>query len=342
MTDFYTLSPAQQSERYRQLAERVLPEWGLQDAALSMIKMRENAVFKVETRDGLKRVLRIHRAGYHSDDALRSELQWMQALAGAGVETPRVIPATSSRLFVSADAGLAGEQRQIDMFAWVDGEQLGSVEEGVEDDTDTMARHFRAIGELAAAVHNQSSRWQIPEGFTRHAWDAEGLAGEQPFWGRFWELEALSAGERKLISRLRPRLRQDLAAYGQSAENYSLIHADMVPENVLVDGGHVRLIDFDDAGFGWHMFEMATSLFFHVGSACYEAIHDAYIQGYRTRRTLAEEELACLPLFLMARGTTYLGWVHTRRETETAQELTPMLVDMVCGLAEAYLSASKS
>ncbi len=60
MTDFYTLSPAQQSERYRQLAELVLPEWGLQEAALSMIKMRENAVFKVETRDGPKRVLRIY------------------------------------------------------------------------------------------------------------------------------------------------------------------------------------------------------------------------------------------------------------------------------------------
>ena len=33
-----------------------------------------------------------------------------------------------------------------------------------------------------------------------------------------------------------------------------------VRENVLVDGDNIRLIDFDDAGFGWHMFEIATIL----------------------------------------------------------------------------------
>ena len=39
-----------------------------------------------------------------------------------------------------------------------------------------------------------------------------------------------------------------------------MIHADLVPENVLVDGDSIRLIDFDDAGFGWHHFEIATAL----------------------------------------------------------------------------------
>ena len=48
MTNFYQLRPEQQSERYQQLAELVHPEWELTNANLSMIKMRENAVFKVE------------------------------------------------------------------------------------------------------------------------------------------------------------------------------------------------------------------------------------------------------------------------------------------------------
>jgi Ser/Thr protein kinase RdoA (MazF antagonist) len=338
MTDFYKLTPEQQEEAYKQLAELVLPEWGLQEAGLGMIKMRENAVFKVETPEGNKQVLRIHRAGYHSDDALRSELQWIQALAKEGIETPQVIPTNSDQLFVVPDSTLAGLPRQIDMFAWVDGEQLGSVEDGVEGNVDTIVHNFRAIGDLAARVHNQSSSWQIPDGFERHAWDVDGLAGEQPFWGRFWELEALSKSERELMIKTKDRVREDLITYGQSPQNYSMIHADMVPENVLVDGAHTRLIDFDDAGFGWHLFEIATSLYFYRDSDPYEAIRDACIEGYRAKRPLSDKELAHLPLFLLARGTTYLGWVYTRSETETAQELTPMLIGMVCPLAEEYLS----
>ncbi len=338
MADFYNLTPDQQSDCYQQLAELVLPEWGLEGTTLSMIKMRENAVFRVETNDGNKLVLRIHRAGYHSDDALRSELQWIQALGEAGIETPQVIPTRTDRLYVTPDSTLAGLPRQIDLFDWVDGAQLGSVEEGLEGDMATQQGNFSTIGMLAARVHNQATDWSPPPGFVRHAWDVDGLTGEEPFWGRFWELEALTGSERDLMVKTRNRVRSDLIAFGQSPQKFSLIHADMVPENVLVDGAHIRLIDFDDAGYGWHLFEMATSLYFTHDETYFDQLLTYYIEGYRSQRRLSEEDLDKLPLFMLARGTTYLGWVHTRRETETAQELTPAVVNMACTLAEEYLS----
>ncbi len=338
MSDFYNLAPEQQSELYQQLAELVLPEWGLDEVKLSMIKMRENAVFKVESQNGDKHILRIHRAGYHSDSALQSELQWVQALAAGNIETPEVIPTQSGQLFVTPDSNLAGNKRQIDMFAWVDGEQLGSVEEGLEGDLITQQNNYRTIGALAAKVHNQASTWEIPAEFVRHAWDLDGLTGEQPFWGRFWELQALSVTQRSLMLEVRDRIRSDLNDFGQTSENYSMIHADMVPENVLVDGSHVRLIDFDDAGYGWHLFEMATSLYFSHSESYFGQLVTPYIEGYRSERDLTDDDLAALPIFMMARATTYLGWVHTRQETETAQELTPMLVEMACSMAEDYLS----
>ncbi len=102
----------------------------------------------------------------------------------------------------------------------------------------------------------------------------------------------------------------------------------------------MRLLDFDDAGFGWHLFEIATSLYFHIGQPYYATLRDATIAGYRTERQLTEEQLALLPMFLAARGFTYLGWVHTRQETETARELTPMLVQLVCTVARDYSQRS--
>ena len=44
-----------------------------------------------------------------------------------------------------------------------------------------------------------------------------------------------------------------------------------------------------------------------------------------------------LPLFFLARGLTYVGWVRTRHETETARELSPMILAMACEKAEHYL-----
>ena len=339
MTDFYQLSPDQQAGRYQELAELVLPNWGLQDATLSMIKMRENAVFKVEKQNQEKVILRIHRAEYHSDEALRSELQWIRALAEEGIDTPAVIPTLDGELFVAPDNDIAGKPRQIDMFAWVDGEQLGSIEGGLEGDAETQSSNFRTIGELAGRVHNQACAWPPPEGFHRHAWDVEGLMGEEPFWGRFWELEVLTPGQVDLMLRVRSKVTEELNAFGYAPDKYSMIHADMVPENVLVDGDRIRLIDFDDAGYGWHLFEMATSLYFSNPEGSIEHLISSYIDGYRTQRDLSDEDLQSFPAFLMARATTYLGWAHTRNETETARELTPMIVAMACEKAEEYLSA---
>lgn len=338
MTDFYQKTPEQQQALYQRLAKKALAQWALEDAALSVIKVRENAVFKVESGSGKKYALRIHRAGYHSDASLRSELQWMQALEQSGIDVPEPLATLDGQMFIVLDEDYMGEPRQIDLFAWVEGEQLGSVEQGLAAELDTLKQNFHTIGELAGRVHNQSTGWTAPSGFTRHAWDVDGLVGENPFWGRFWELEVLSANERALMEKVRTVITEELSAYGKSPDNYSIIHADMVPENVMVDGQHIRLIDFDDAGYGWHLFEIATSLYFSSGEDFFDDIQASTIAGYRSVRTLSDQDLAKLPLFLLARGTTYLGWVHTRKETETARELTPYLVELACRAADDYLS----
>jgi Ser/Thr protein kinase RdoA (MazF antagonist) len=337
MTDFYALPPAAQAERMRELARVALTHWDFGACALTLIKFRENAVFEVATGAGRRYALRIHRAGYHSDAELRSELEWMRALQASGFDVPQIVPDCSGALFVTARQESVPEPRQVDVFEWIQGAQLGSVAGEAATDSAALARTYHTVGALAARLHNQATRWALPAGFTRHAWDDAGLVGEQPFWGRFWELAALAPAERALLIRARDRLRRDLGALARSPATYGLIHADFAPENLLVDGDRVRLLDFDDAGFGWHLFEIATSIYFHIGQPHYEAIRAATIAGYRSERALPDDELERLPMFLCARGFTYLGWVHTRSETETARELTPMLIELACTVAREYL-----
>ncbi|CAG4904351.1 phosphotransferase enzyme family protein [Paraburkholderia saeva] len=320
------------------LATLALEQWRLDPIAIEPLKIRENAVFRVDLRDGGRVVLRIHRAGYHGDDALHAEFHWMDALAASGIEVPRVVNSKQGRPFESVSSVGVPEGRQIDVLEWVDGQQLGALESGLTGASEDIASRYRTLGGIAARMHNHTSQWSAPAGFVRHSWCEEGLAGAQPLWGRFWELEQLSAAQRAMFERARDAVWQDLSAFGKTREQFGLIHADLVPENVLVDGERLRVIDFDDAGFGWHLFDIATSLYFIRNDPGFDVALDAFVEGYRACRPLADADLRRLPLFMAARSTTYLGWVHNRKETETAKELTPLLIDYACSAVDEYLT----
>src|SRR5262249_27254417 len=105
--------------------------WPLRCTSIEPIKVRENAVYAVHLRDGGKAVLRIHRCGYHSDEALLSESIWMRALGHDGIDVPRHVLSRAGNPFERLTIEGFGPERQVDVFHWIDGQQLGSVEGGV-------------------------------------------------------------------------------------------------------------------------------------------------------------------------------------------------------------------
>ena len=339
MADFYRLPVAELEQRYEALVRRALPLWGIDsDSPLRLLKLRENAVYAVTDRAAHKKlVIRVHRAGYHSDAELQSEWQWITGLGEYGILTPEARASGNGRMFEIVESPGVPEARQVDVVDWIEGEQLGSVEEGLQGSPDEIRARFETLGGVMAKMHNQVSQWQAPEGFTRHAWDVDGLTGEAPFWGRFWELPALIDTQRDMMVRVRDNLRAQLTQLGTAPDIYGLIHADLVFENVLTGADGIRVIDFDDCGYGWHLFDIATSIIFLHGTEHFAPAKEALIAGYRQNRPLPDEHLAWFPVLLMARATTYLGWMHTRSETETAREMTPYIIDLVSGLAEEYL-----
>ena len=338
MTDFYRLPLDERAARLRALARVALARWGADDCEPAIVKYRENAVFRVRAADGRDAVLRVHRHGYHSDAALRSELAWMEALHADGIDAPAVIPSAAGARFETVEAPSVPEPRQVDMLAWMPGIPIGTLEEGLNPAIEDVHAAFAGVGRLCARLHNQTEAWPLPAGFVRHAWDRDGLVGPEPLWGRFWEAAALGADERRLIERARDGVHEALTAYGRSPERYGLIHADFNLDNMLLDGDRVIPLDFDDCGFGWHLFDLVTVWTMFHGSAIAEEMRAGVVEGYRRERALPDDELAHLPLFELARAFSYLGWVHTRSETASAQSLAPEVARLACTLAEAYLS----
>lgn len=323
-----------QIQAARALAENALENWPFEVRDIKLLKHRENTVFQVTDENENKYALRVHRPGYHDDDALKSELDWMRALEGSDITTPHIIPTADGKLFVAANQSDGSESRRCSLLSWVDGEafdNLGRVENGVQPEL--VARYTR-LGALAAKLHNQAETWDKPVGFTRHKWDEDGLLGEHPLWGRFWEHPVLSPEQVDQILKARLVLRALLKQIGKGDACYGLIHADFLPENILVDEGKLVLIDFDDCGEGWHLFEMATSLFPRADQPFFDDLVAAYAEGYRRHRELSEAHLDLLPAFIMIRAFTYLGWLKSRRDSfangdRIAQKLGEVLSEYI-------------
>lgn len=322
------------------VARKAVQAWDLAAVTIARISISENIVFRIQARDGGEYVLRLHRPGYHTLAELRSEQAWTAALRQAGVDVPVVVRTRDGDGY--APVRLNGKTRYAGMLEWVDGEPMGSfIDAALRAQKPAAAcERFEALGAIMAAIHNHASTWPLPEDFTRHALDADGFVGERPFWGRFWETPQLSAPERRRLTALRLRIADVLRGFDKAPSRYSLLHADLHPGNIIVtgNGDGLHVIDFDDAGFGWHAYELAVALHGYQEHRLFADFLAALLAGYRRIRPLADEVAAQVPLFLLVRSLASIGWTAARPEHERDGR-SQALMALVDRTAEKALAA---
>jgi Ser/Thr protein kinase RdoA (MazF antagonist) len=162
-----------------------------------------------------------------------------------------------------------------------------------------LARH-RALGALVAQLHRATAAIALPADWARPRWDREGLAGEAPVWGRFWDHPAATAGDRRALLRARDLLRERLGG------PVVPVHADVIRENVLVDGDRLSLIDFDDCGWGFPLYDLGTVMSQNLYEPAREAIREALMQGYGT------DDRDSVDLMTLARTCASVAWTMPR------------------------------
>lgn len=304
------------------LVETALGLWGLTEARHTFVAGRENEVYRVEAAQG-DFALRIKRPGYRTEAELRSELLWLDAMAKAGLSVPRPRALPDGTCL----AQIGGHF--VDVIGWLNGTAMDA---GLTD----APGGFRRLGAEMARLHTASDAWVPPPDFVRCQWNLNGLLGESAVWGRFWENPTLEQETRTLLDRFRARARADLKAIADTLD-YGLIHADLLQENVLFDGAVVRILDFDDGGFGFRLFDVATTLLRTVDADMSGEIRDALIEGYRTIRPL---DVRHLDLFMALRAMTYVGWIVPRMADTAAPERNKRFVTRARQFAADYLSTN--
>ena len=313
------------------LAQASIDRWDVPEGASArLINLSENATYLVEAPGGWRSVLRVHREGYHSKTAIASELAWMDALrAEAGLVTPEAIPARDGeRIQTGRAAGLPRERHMV-MFAFIEGEE--------PDETRDLTRPFERLGEVSARLHLHAMDWWPPPWFERLTWDFDHILGPKPNWGDWRAAPGLDRESLAVLERQQETIRRRLAAFGQGRERYGLIHADIRLANLLVSEDDTRVIDFDDCGWGWFLYDVATALSFIEDSPQVPALVDAWLRGYRRVRALGREDEAEIATFVMLRRMALLAWIGSHGETDLARSLGAPYTHGSCALAEEYL-----
>jgi Ser/Thr protein kinase RdoA (MazF antagonist) len=314
------------------LARRALRHYEVAaDATLTLLNISENATYAVDDpQTGRRTVLRLHRRGYHNRAAISSELSWLDALRNeAGVRTPRVIPDRGGHRLLALAEDDADEPRYAVLFEWLP---------GTEPPEHRLPQSFVELGEITARMHEHVVSWRRPAGFTRFAWDYDGAFGEQARWGRWQEGIAVGPAEREVLDRLDETLRRRLARYGVDPHRYGLVHADLRLANLLVDGDRTYVIDFDDCGWSWLLYDLGAALSFIEDDPRVPELVDSWLRGYRRVRPLPADDEAEIPTFVMMRRLLLVAWIGSHAGTELAQSMGAEYTRGSCHLAENYLT----
>jgi Ser/Thr protein kinase RdoA (MazF antagonist) len=262
----------------RDLARAALDQQGMMVKRLRWMGQHSNHLFRCDTADGERLVVRVCPPGGRSDAELDAELAWLAALAR---DTSLTVPLArfSTR---TATPGLPDGGRCI-AFTWVQGRACGSR---------PSRRLVTDLGRVIATLHQHARGFRPPPGFTRPVLDIGYLS-----WAGSWHADQLARrpvdpATRHLLAETAGRVEAVLAVLGQDPAGYGLVHADLCLDNVRDHRGQARPIDFDDASWGHYALDLAIA-----AADIPRDLHQVLLDGYQAVRPLPpgyEEHQAAL------------------------------------------------
>lgn len=292
------------------LFQGVCAAWGIDHsrAALNLITVSENATF-ILLLDGMAEgVVRVSQPGYvGGPQAVASEITWLNALHDIdGVSLINPVP-TVRGTFVTGIRDKTGTVWTVVSTKFVEGTVL--------EDLDNPAPYYVTIGRWAAMFHEQSRRWEPPAGFTRFNWDLSNMVGPSPRWGR-WEDADLDSHEKELCDAALWKAMDVVIKIPRDKRSWGLIHADLRPSNVIRGtDGQLTVIDFDDSGYSWFLYDYAASLSFIEHEEYAPQLASAWVSGYESvAEAFSEADLETMSALSMIRRLQMLGWTTNHRE----------------------------
>ena len=303
MTDWGSIGANWNEQETTNSMRELLPEWGFpRESSIKLLSLSENAVFLVESpQDNTRLILRAHMQGYNTPAEIDAELTWLCAIiAETDLETVRPVPTARGLL-----RNRLADGRSIVGFEYIEGVPI--------DAENDLLPTMEMLGVMTAKLHLHSKSWVPPESFQRKRWDFKNCLGDHAIWGNWRQSVGLSIEGHEMIIKAVAALEKSLLSWGTGVDRFGLIHGDVKSANLLIGEAGPVLLDFDDCGFGWYLYDFACAATDLNTVKDIDICAAAWARGYRSVSTLSLREEQMLSTFVLLRRLMTMAWAasHT-------------------------------
>jgi Ser/Thr protein kinase RdoA (MazF antagonist) len=321
--DFASLSRRRQLSRLRRLGRTALMSYGLENVRLALQRFEHNTTFRVDA-PSRRFLLRINRPEVHTAGTIASEMAWLTALRrDTDLPVPDPVAALDGSMVVLADDPGVTEAHACILLRWLDGRFIHHR---------LTPAHVRGVGTLAGRLQEHSATWRPPRGFVRPRIDtltneakrnsitgsaALALSGDHPSQRDAERAVGLvgnlvSAQDAAVVERALDVVWATTRKLATS-EGFGLVHGDLHHENVLYWRDDVGAIDFDDCGWGFHLYDLAVTLSELDDRPRYTEMRAGLLEGYADVGHLPDDHLLHLSALVILRRMQILLWILESR-----------------------------
>ncbi|WP_042200868.1 phosphotransferase enzyme family protein [Paenibacillus camerounensis] len=269
-------------------AQEALSNYAITCKSVEFIAQSGNTIYKVTDLDNNSYSLRLHHSKgdalesiWSTPEVIRSEMVWLQALA---LDTDLAVPAPLKNIrgeFITNVNNL-----NCTLLTWVEGEQKPIILT-IED--------AAAIGEMTGKLHRQASNWSIPGLFERPSFDSSRILQSLEKLSEQSKAGLLDADDTALLQQAGQRVIAMMDTIERTPGNWGMIHADLIPSNLVFQGKEVRPIDFGACGFGYYLGDLGWTF-----SYIHPAFRDQLLQSYAEYYQLPDNQVELLEVFFIA------------------------------------------
>lgn len=260
------------------VAEQIIARWPIGAQQVNVWRASANFVFHVKA-DGGEYFLRFNHESEREAGMIEAELAFASHLSDLGIRVNLPVSSGSGNLLESVSTPLG-------IFHAV---LFDTVKGDLREFDSLGAEAFASWGRTLGRMHGATRGFQIDH---------------RPSWKTHIEFARrnIPLSEEAAQAELN-WIEEQLELLPTGSEDYGLIHYDFELDNLLWEGNDIGVIDLDDCAFHWFEADIAYALRDLFGDSIASIDFEdkrliAFVDGYRSQKTIGDEAIRRLPLFL--------------------------------------------